>query len=185
VDKLSIQLSMLLAASTLAGCSLIGVRPPENVTYEPATPLPTPTCRGPEFLVTISQVRVSGGTASIDVNPGQSPVSRTGSSLRWRLDDDRYSFASDGITFVKANHPEQPASGPSRSGRGRDGREFVVCFDDTTSVGVTEWHYSVKFYERKAPLATTRIVWICDPTVVNSDTWKSLNQAVDCNAAPP
>jgi len=128
--------------------------------------------------VTITQVTISGSTATIKVKPGQQTVPIKGAGIRWNFAGRNYSFTADGITFGKQTYPTQPY-GPIDYGPGNNATEYVVCFADTTGAAST-WYYNIKFFENSKP--TT--IWICDPTLVNSASEGGSEDTVNCVIAP-
>jgi len=127
----------------------------------------------PERPVTLNQFNKSGSTATIEVNPGQREFPRTGAGIRWQFSGNSLSFTYDGINFAKQQ--QQPA-GPVASGYGKDATEFVVCFGDTSSMPNTTWRYNIKFFENSNP----SVVWLCDPTLVNSGGESGGRETVTC-----
>jgi len=140
----------------LAGCA--GTAPPAMRAAPPGAVVATSPCAGPEAQVTISQVTISGGSATIQVNPGSRSIDPTGGGVRWKFSQNVYSFTGDGVTF-KANQPAGPASAPPTY----DPTQFVWCFNNTTSTPDATWNYTIKFSANAAPSK----VWSCDPTIIN------------------
>lgn len=166
-----------VAILTAAGAVVSGCASVSSVGSGPRGapgPLTTPICSPPEVQVSINQVTISGSTATIKVNPGARDFSNKGAGIRWNIAGNKYSFAADGITFDKANYPNQ-ANGPGNSGPGNNATEYLVCFGDTSATAYT-WHYNIKFFANDSPST----VWICDPTVVNSASLLNEEQLVNC-----
>jgi hypothetical protein len=122
-------------------------------------PSPASTCgTGPDAPVTLSQINVSGSSATIQVNPGSRMITMNATGVRWKLNQNGYAFTGDGIVF-KPNQPAGPASAPPTNSP----TEFVWCFNPTSTAG-TVWNYSIKF----AATAASAPVFVCDPTIINA-----------------
>ena len=175
------RIAILLAAATLAACGAME-RPAEPKTAAaqsgPMVPL---TCPGGMYTppVTINQFVVTGPTtATINVNPPKKVIGTAPGGVLWNFAGNNQSFtALDGITLKPGS-----AAGPISSGFGNNPSEYVVCFGDTSSSPMWAWNYHIKFYDNATP---TR-VWICDPTIVNSDSFvgPDARNPVTCNKVP-
>ena len=177
----SSRISILLAAATMAACG--AKEPPvepSKTAAAPPGPIVPATCLGGMNTpsVTINQFTVTGPTtATVNVVPPEKSIRKTAGGILWKFAGNNQSFTVDGITFKAGS-----ASGPGQPGFGNDPSEFVVCFGDTSSSPATSWKYNIKFYDN----ATPTTVWVCDPTIVNSEpiTTQATPAPVTCNKAP-
>lgn len=170
---------VLFLAATAAGCGSMSrpfaVAPP----LRPAS-LSAPTCTGHESPVTINRVTIISSTeATIQLNPGQRDIPIAGGGIRWKFSGSGYLFTtSDGVSF--ANYSTNPSAGPGLLGVDNNGKEFVVCFGDTSKTSNSTWNYAIKFYAE----GTSSPVWLCDPTIVNSSVAVAAVLTVACTVAP-
>jgi hypothetical protein len=181
MNKNSLVIATFVAVGLLSACGTPAPPQADSVATPPKKVAGTvgaksnPTCSGPPVHVTINQVTISGSRATIKINPKEAPFPKTGAGIRWNFSGNQYSFTGDGISFVKSGYPQQPF-GPIDYGYGNNATEFVVCFGDTSSVGPATWHYDIKFFANSDP----SVVWVCDPTLVNSAGEPGAPEPVDC-----
>jgi hypothetical protein len=139
----------VIVCAAVTGCT--SMAPPE---YRAGSP---PPCT-PEWQVNV-RATVSGGTASVAVNPEPAPVNGQGGGVRWTLHaqgTQNLAFTSDGIVI--------PSAPPGAAANSSGPSQYLWCFGPT-SPG-SSWKYTIKFFDTAVPSK----VWTCDPTVVSSDT---------------
>ena len=161
----------LAVAGLLAACATGGSDAGTTMGRGPVAP--APLCTGPMTQVTIDPRTLGSTTGTIKVDPGNAFVDPTGGGVRWKFNQNTYSFTSDGVTF-KSNQPG-PASAPATG----DPTVFVWCFNNTSSTPGASWSYTIKFSANAAPSK----IWSCDPTIVNRSSLTPLAvETVNCTS---
>jgi hypothetical protein len=163
----------LAVAGLLAGCATGGSDAGNSMVR--GTVAQPPLCTGPMTQVTIDPQTLGSTTGTIKVNPGQAHIDPSGGGVRWKFNQNTYSFTSDGVSF-KSNLAG-PASAPATG----DPTVFVWCFNNTSSTPDATWSYTIKFSANAAPSK----IWSCDPTIVNRSTLTPLAvETVPCTSPP-
>ena len=163
----------LAVAGLLAGCATGGSDAGNSMVR--GTVAQPPLCTGPMTQVTIDPQTLGSTTGTIKVNPGQAHIDPSGGGVRWKFNQNTYSFTSDGVSF-KSNLAG-PASAPATG----DPTVFVWCFNNTSSTPDATWSYTIKFSTNAAPSK----IWSCDPTIVNRSTLTPLAvETVPCTSPP-
>ncbi|MEP6874623.1 MAG: hypothetical protein ABI887_09665 [Burkholderiales bacterium] len=162
----------LAGASLLAACAMGNSDAGSGMARGAAGPM-TSLCTGPETQVTIDPLNLGATTGTIKVNPGTGHVNPNGGGVRWKFNQNTYSFTSDGVVF-KTNLPG-PASAPATG----DPTVYAWCFNNTSSTPDASWSYTIKFSANSAPTK----IWTCDPTIVNRSTLTPLAvETVTCTS---
>ena len=107
----------------------------------------------PDKPVNITQISVSGKTATVTLHPDPRDYPHTGAGLHWSIKPMGYSFTADGIVI---------ASPPAGAASASTGTEYQWCFGATTAG--TNSKYTIKLYADDA----SGTVFVCDPTIISS-----------------
>jgi hypothetical protein len=147
----------LLAVAALAACS------PKDKPV-PAVPASAPAAAQnclPEAPVKVDHIVISGGNATVTVDPEPRQIGQNAQGVRWTLKSPQgktYVFAGNGVVFKSGAPP-----GPAASSANADRSQFVWCFNATAPNST--WAYTIRFVDTTVPGTT----WACDPTIINNE----------------